>query len=111
LAAAFNPKQENEGPVAYLSRIDGEGERLRTGAPDLLSHVINSALSTAEGEPDRLLLSVDHWEELYAQAPSVNNEKASKQHTSDVNRFIDLLLNATRSDRVTPRRRSPRRAP
>jgi TIR domain len=63
LAAAFNPKQENEGPVAYERRIDGEAEDFRTGGPDLLSNVINSALNTAEGNPDRLLLYVDQWEE------------------------------------------------
>jgi energy-coupling factor transporter ATP-binding protein EcfA2 len=93
LAAVFNPKQENEGLVAYECRIDGEAEGFRTGGPDLLSHVINGALNTAEGKPDRLLLYVDQWEELYAQSPLASNEKPSKQHTAD-GRFRYLYMPA-----------------
>jgi hypothetical protein len=36
----------------------------------------------------------------YAQAPQAGDDKASKQHTAGVDRFIDLLLNAAHSDRV-----------
>src|SRR5262245_23626282 len=87
LAAAFNPRAENEGAAEYAQKITNEANRLRTGDPELLSHMIREQLDQMEGKPDRLLLYIDQWEELYAQA----------QHTADVNRFIDLLLNASRS--------------
>jgi hypothetical protein len=47
-------------------------------------------LDTAGGKADRVLLYVDQWEELYAQAPLSSTEKASEQHRTDVNRFIDF---------------------
>ena len=55
----------------------------------------------ADGKPDRLLLYVDQWEELYAQAPSVSERERSARHGADVKRFIDLLLIASRSGLVT----------
>src|SRR5215831_2401061 len=91
LAAAFNPRAENEGAAEYQTKITNEANNLRTGDPELLSHMIREQLDQMEGKPDRLLLYIDQWEELYAQA----------QHTADVNRFIDLLLNASRSAPVT----------
>jgi hypothetical protein len=46
--------------------------------------------------PDRLLLYIDQWEELYAQAPSpIAGEQGAARHATDINRFIDLLLNAS----------------
>jgi energy-coupling factor transporter ATP-binding protein EcfA2 len=100
LAAAFNPKGEKEGPIAYEDHIDKEAASLRTGGPDLLAHVVDKALNTAEGKPDRLLLYIDQWEELYAQAPLPVDQVRFDNHAADVNRFVDLLLNAARSDRV-----------
>ena len=97
LAAAFNPRADNEGAAEYQSKITNEANRLRTGDPELLSHMIREELDRAEGKPDRLLLYVDQWEELYAQAPSSSDEERAAEHAADVNRFIRLLLTAARS--------------
>ena len=101
LAAAFNPRTETEGAAAYADKIGTEAEKLRTGDPNLLSHMIREELDHAEGMPDRLLLYIDQWEELYAQAPSSADPSRPIVHATDPNRFIDLLLNATRSAPVT----------
>ena len=97
LAAAFNPRADDEGAAEYASKIGDEADKLRTGDPELLSHMIREELDRAEGKPDRLLLYIDQWEELYAQAPSSSDKDRAARHAADVNRFIDLLLNATRS--------------
>jgi hypothetical protein len=95
LAAAFNPRADDEGAAAYADRISREAEVLRGGDPKLLSHIIAAHLEQTEGKPDRLLFYVDQWEELYAQG------SADGQHGIDVKRFIDLLLNASISTPVT----------
>jgi TPR repeat protein/energy-coupling factor transporter ATP-binding protein EcfA2 len=97
LAAAFNPRGEGEGAAEYATKITTEADRLRTGDPELLSHMIREELDRAEGKPDRLLLYIDQWEELYARAPSSSDKERADQHAVDVNRFIDLLLTASRS--------------
>ena len=97
LAAAFNPRAEDEGAAEYASKIGAEADKLGTGDPELLSHMIREGLDRAEGKPDRLLLYIDQWEELYAQAPPTSDKERAARHAADVNRFIDLLLNATRS--------------
>src|SRR5262249_15552243 len=66
-----------------------------------LAHMIRQELEQAEGKPDRLLLYIDQWEELYAQAPSSSDGERAARHAADVNRFIDLLLAAARSAPVT----------
>jgi hypothetical protein len=101
LAAAFNPRTEAEGAAAYANKIGTEAEKLRTGDPNLLSHMIREELDGAEGMPDRLLLYIDQWEELYAHALSSGDPHRPAQHAADVNRFVDLLLSATRSAPVT----------
>jgi len=69
LAEAFNPRADDQGAAAYATRITDEAENLRTGDPELLSHMIRGELDRADGRPDRLLLYIDQWEELY-EAPS-----------------------------------------
>ena len=101
LAAAFNPRKDDEGAAEYATKITTEADRLRTGDPELLSHMICEELDRAEGKPDRLLLYIDQWEELYAQAASGNDNDRAAQHTTDVNRFIDLLLTASRTAPVS----------
>jgi energy-coupling factor transporter ATP-binding protein EcfA2 len=97
LAAAFNPRADDEGAAEYAKRITKEADELRTGDPELLSHMIREQVDQAEGKPDRLLLYIDQWEELYAQAPSSSDKERAAQHAADVNRFIDLLLTAART--------------
>jgi uncharacterized protein len=97
LAAAFNPRGDDEGAAEYQTKITREAGNLRTGDPDLLSHMIRDELDRAQGRPDRLLLYVDQWEELYAQAPLSADKQRASEHAADVNRFIDLLLAASRT--------------
>jgi energy-coupling factor transporter ATP-binding protein EcfA2 len=97
LAAAFNPRADDEGAVEYATKITNEAANLRTGDPELLSHMIREELDRAEGKPDRLLLYIDQWEELYAQAPSSSDRERAAQHATDVHRFIELLLAAART--------------
>jgi len=97
LAAAFNPRADGEGAAEYADKITKEADRLRTGALELLSHMIREELDRSEGKPDRLLLYIDQWEELYAQAPSSSDTERAAQHAVDVHRFIDLLLTAART--------------
>jgi TPR repeat protein/energy-coupling factor transporter ATP-binding protein EcfA2 len=101
LAAAFNPRKDDEGAAEYATKITTEADRLKTGDPELLSHMICEELDRAEGKPDRLLLYIDQWEELYAQGASGNDNDRAAQHTTDVNRFIDLLLAASRTAPVS----------
>ncbi len=102
LAAAFNPKGDAEGAAEYAAKIGKEAAQLRSGDAELLSHMIREELDRSEGKPDRLLLYIDQWEELYAQAPSAAVEKdRAARHTADANRFIDLLLNASQSAPVS----------
>jgi TPR repeat protein len=100
LAAAFNPRSEDEGAAQYAKRITKEADELRTGNPELLAHMIREELGQAEGKPDRLLLYVDQWEELYAQAPPSSDKARVAQHAADVNRFINLLLTAAKTTPV-----------
>ena len=97
LASAFNPRADNEGAAEYQTKITNEAEKLRTGNRELLSHMICDELDRAEGKPDRLLLYIDQWEELYSRAPCHLEREQSAQDAADVNRFIDLLLTAARS--------------
>jgi hypothetical protein len=75
LAAAFNPRADGVGAAEYAASIGREAEQLRSGDSGLLSHMIREALDRSEGKPDRLLLYIDQWEELYAQAPSPSVDK------------------------------------
>jgi hypothetical protein len=59
--------------------------------------MIRGQLDQTEGKPDHLLLYIDQWEELYAQAPPSSDKERAAQHAADVNRFIDLLLTAART--------------
>jgi hypothetical protein len=101
LAVTFNPQADGEGSATYAAKIGAEADQLRTGAPEMLSRMIRQELDRSEGNPDRLLLYIDQWEELYAQAPSPAEKDRAARHTADVNRFIDLLLNASRSAPVS----------
>src|SRR5262249_30253827 len=98
LAAAFNPRAEDEGAAQYAAKLGDEAERLRTGDVELLSHMIREYLDRTEGKPDRLLLYIDQWEELYAQGAA---GESAAQHRRDVDRFIDLMLAASRSAPVS----------
>jgi hypothetical protein len=97
LAAAFNPRTDDVGAAEYATKITNEAHQLRTGDPGLLSYMIRQELDHAEGKPDRLVLYIDQWEELYAQAPPSSDRERAAEHATDVKRFIDLLLAAARA--------------
>jgi hypothetical protein len=96
IAEAFNPRATDEGSVAYARRIREETENLRGGGPDLLGTIVQQYLQSADGKPDRLLVYVDQWEELYAQSAVTTNPEAER-HREDAERLIELLLNAAQS--------------
>jgi tetratricopeptide (TPR) repeat protein len=96
LAEAFNPRGEDQGLAEYAMKITREVDALKSGDPDQLAQMIRHYLSSTEGNPDRLLLYVDQWEELYTQTP-----EQMDRSRSNVERFIELLLNASRSAPVT----------
>src|ERR1051326_4720662 len=58
----------------------------------MLSRIITDRLATAPEQPDRLLVYVDQWEELYAMASGAEDTEAQERHARDVERFIELLL-------------------
>ena len=101
LAAAFNPRADDEGAAEYQTKITSEAGKLRTGDPELLSHMIRDELDRAQGKPERLLLYIDQWEELYVQAPPGGDREQAARHAGDVSRFIDLLLAAARTAPVS----------
>src|SRR5262249_40375135 len=80
IAEVFNPKAVEEGAAAYANKISDETEALRNGRSDQLATMIQQYLQRAEGRPDRLLLYIDQWEELYAQAsPGSVGERTARQ--------------------------------
>jgi hypothetical protein len=98
IAETFNSRSPDEGAVGYAKKIDDETEALRTGRPHLLANMVEQYLRRAEGRPDRLLLYVDQWEELYAQgATTTMPEQSKERRRDDTARFLELLLNATQS--------------
>jgi hypothetical protein len=101
LASAFNPRADDEGAAEYETKISKEADQLRAGDLDLLAHMIRRQLDGAEGKPDRLLLYIDQWEELYAQGASGSDKERANQNARDVTRFIDLLLTAAQTAPVT----------
>src|SRR5262245_33913996 len=48
LARVFNPRAENEGTAEYETKITKGADQLRTGDPELLSHMIREGLDRAE---------------------------------------------------------------
>ena len=56
-------------------------------------------------KPDRLLIYVDQWEELYAMAPPPEDKERLDQHSADVEKFIELLVAAASGRRIAGERR------
>ena len=59
------------------------------------ARIVDRRLDGAPEKPDRLLIYVDQWEELYAMAPAAEDKERLRQHASDVDKFIGLLVAAT----------------
>ncbi len=93
LAEAFGATPANAGPAAIDAWLEGEAAAYRAGDPETLARIVDRRLDAAPEKPDRLLLYVDQWEELYAMAPAAE-DKGCAQHGVDVEKFIALLVAA-----------------
>jgi len=96
LAAAFNPPPSSAGTFAGQEWLNNEVTALRAGPPTKLAPVLAERLANAPEKPDRLLLYVDQWEELYTLGPAREaSPDEQAQHAADVERFIALLVATT----------------
>ena len=59
-----------------------------------LARIVNRRLDAAPEKPDRLLIYVDQWEELYAMAPAAEDKSATSSIRTTSRRFIALLVAA-----------------
>ena len=97
---AFGAAPEDAGPAAIESYLEGEVAAYRSGdAEKLLSRIVNDRLNAAPEKPDRLLIYVDQWEELYAMAPRPEDQDRRQKHAKDVEKFIVLLVAAATTER------------
>ncbi|PWB90475.1 hypothetical protein C5688_10780, partial [Methylocystis sp. MitZ-2018] len=99
LAAAFGTPPENVGPAGHDTYLEKEAADYRNGDADMLGRVISSRLDAMPEKPDRLLIYVDQWEELYAMAPSTQDSEKRQKHSNDVDKFISLLIAASSDPR------------
>jgi hypothetical protein len=101
LVRAFDPPATELGALAALDHINGGSALLREGRVGLDQLVRNRLARAEERGTDRLLLIVDQWEELYTLAQPAEAAGTGAARPGDVQRFIDLLLNAGRNAPVT----------
>ena len=94
LAEAFGVTPDNAGPAAIDTWLEGEAAAYRAGDADKLARIVDRRLDAAPEKPDRLLIYVDQWEELYAMAPPPEDKERLEQHSADVEKFIALLVAA-----------------
>jgi energy-coupling factor transporter ATP-binding protein EcfA2 len=94
LATAFGGVPENAGPAATDTYFENEAAAYRAGDPGKLNRIVNDRLDAAPEKPDRILIYVDQWEELYAMAPTTEDAEQRRQHSSDVDKFIASLVAA-----------------
>jgi hypothetical protein len=85
---------EKAGPAATDAYLENEATAYRKGDAGKLARIVNDRLDAAPEKPDRLLIYVDQWEELYAMAPTTEDAEQRKQHSSDIDKFIALLVAA-----------------
>jgi WD40 repeat protein/energy-coupling factor transporter ATP-binding protein EcfA2 len=94
LAETFGTMPDGAGPAAIDMYLESEAAAYRAGDADKLARIIDRRLDAAPEKPDRLLIYVDQWEELYAMAPPPEDKERLKQHSADVETFIALLVAA-----------------
>jgi hypothetical protein len=95
LAAAFGNPIENAGPAAIDHIHESEAAAYRAGDTAKLDRIVKDRLDAAPEKPDRLLIYIDQWEELYTMVPAAEDKVGRQQHTEDVDKFIALLHAAT----------------
>ena len=74
--------------------LEREAAAYRAGDAEKLARIVDRRLDAAPEKPDRLLIYVDQWEELYAMAPAPEDKERLEQHSADVEKFIALLVAA-----------------
>jgi energy-coupling factor transporter ATP-binding protein EcfA2 len=94
LAEAFGTTPDNAGQFEIDAWLEKEAAFLRAGHAEMLARTVDRRLDAAPEKPDRLLIYVDQWEELYAMAPPSEYKERLKQHSADVETFIALLVAA-----------------
>src|SRR5271165_6870192 len=92
LAEVFGTLPDNAGPAVIDTYLEGEAAAYRAGDADKLARIVDRRLGAAPEKPDRLLIYIDQWEELYAMAPAPEDKERVKQHSADVERFIELMV-------------------
>jgi len=95
LAEAFGTVPENAGPAEIDTYLEKEAAFYRTGDDETLTRIVDRRLDAAAEKQNRLLIYVDQWEELYAMAPAPEEKERLKQHSADVEKFIELLVAST----------------
>ena len=100
LVRAFDPPPPDLAPLEATARTERQVELFRADTGLLAAHVRGMLTAEEERGTNRLLLYVNQWEELYTQALH-SKAVTPDQAASDVDRFIDLLLNATRAGPCT----------
>jgi energy-coupling factor transporter ATP-binding protein EcfA2 len=95
LAEAFWTAPESTGPAEIVARLEREATFYGEGTAETLVGIVDRRLEAAPEKPDRLLIYVDQWEELYAMAPPPEDKEHVKQHSADVQTFIELLVAAS----------------
>ncbi len=92
LAEAFGAMRENAGSFEIDAWLEKETAFVRAGDAEILARAVDRRLEAAPEKPDRLLIYVDQWEELYAMAPAAEDKEHLQQHSADVEKFIELLV-------------------
>ena len=75
LAEAFGTAPDNAGPAEIDAYLEKEAAAYRDGDADMLARIVDRRLDAAPEKPDRLLIYVDQWEELYAMAPPAEDKE------------------------------------
>ena len=87
LAEAFGTMPANAGEFEIDAWLEKEASFLRAGDAETLARAVDRRLDAAPEKPDRLLIYVDQWEELYAMAPQPEDKARLEQHSADVARL------------------------
>jgi energy-coupling factor transporter ATP-binding protein EcfA2 len=95
LAEAFGTTPDNAGPAEIFVRLEKEVAALRAGHDEVLARMVDRRLDASPEKPDRLLIYVDQWEELYTMAPGPEDKEGVQKHAVDVDKFIALLVAAS----------------
>jgi energy-coupling factor transporter ATP-binding protein EcfA2 len=94
LAEAFGTARDSAGVFENDAWLEKEASFLRACDAETLIRAVDRRLDGAPEKPDRLLIYVDQWEELYAMVPPPEDKAGLAQHSADVEKFVELLVAA-----------------